>query len=56
MEAEFVLVIVSFPDHLNGGTVGAGHPVRPAQGSNRLEALGIINEVLNVEHHPWSCA
>ena len=33
-----------------------GHPVGPTQRPNGLEARNIINEILNVQHHPCSGA
>jgi hypothetical protein len=45
-------VIVSLFDLLGGGSMGTGHSVGPAPRPHRLEALEILNQVLNLQHHP----
>src|SRR4051794_18738492 len=49
-------VIPSFLDHLGGRTMGTSHAVGPAERPHCLEALDVIDEVLNIQCHPWSCA
>jgi hypothetical protein len=43
-------LILAVLDHLPGRAMRAGHSVRPAQFTDRLEAFGLIDEVGEIDH------
>src|SRR6476620_6800055 len=43
-------VVTPVPGNLGGVAPGASHAVRPAHGPDRLEALGVVDKGLDVDH------
>ena len=46
-------VVVSLLGDVPTATIRTRHPARPPKFANRLKALGVVDQILNVEHHPW---
>jgi hypothetical protein len=42
-------IVLAVLDHVPGAAMGAGDPVRPAEVTDGLEALGIVDEVRQID-------